>query len=145
MYIIFLPNIYYVVITIYRNISCISRPATFRPIFYPRHFPPGEKRDISLECFFVDWIFMKQTLKYQGLNSRLSFGAQCRRAKCLGFILHMLSLLEIISDALHELFLKISVPLEYVPSWENDLFLWDFRLAGRKGTDMKNFYFHFQI
>ena len=33
------------------------------------------------------------------------------------------------SDALNELFLKISkisVPLENIPCWENDLFFWDF-------------------
>ena len=49
------------------------------------------------------------------------------------------------SDALNELFLKISVPLENVPRWENDLFLWNFDLAGRIGTDLKTFYFHFYI
>ena len=29
----------------------------------------------------------------------------------------------LLADAFNELFLKISVPLENVPSWENDLFL----------------------
>ena len=45
--------------------------------------------------------------------------------------------------ALNERFLKISVPLENVTSWENDLFLCDFHLAERKGTDQKILYFHF--
>ena len=45
-----------------------------------------------------------------------------------------------LSDELNELFLKIPVPLENVSSWENDLFLWNLQLAGRKGTDLK---FHF--
>ena len=47
------------------------------------------------------------------------------------------------SDALNELFLKIYVPLTKFPSWENDLFLWNFNLAGRKGTDLKLFLFSF--
>ena len=49
------------------------------------------------------------------------------------------------SDARNELFLKISAPRENVPSWENDLFLWNFHLAGRKGTDLGIFYLHFHV
>ena len=45
------------------------------------------------------------------------------------------SYLVIISDTLNELFLNISVPLEDLPSGENDLFLWNFRLAAGKGTE----------
>ena len=37
-----------------------------------------------------------------------------------------------VTDVLNELFLKTSVPLENVPSGENDLFLWNFHLAGKK-------------
>ena len=50
-----------------------------------------------------------------------------------------------LSDALYDLFFKISVPLENVPSWENDLFLWNIYLAGRKGTDLKILFFLFHI
>ena len=37
--------------------------------------------------------------------------------------------------ALNELLLRISVPLENVPSWENDFSLENFHLAGRRGTE----------
>ena len=47
------------------------------------------------------------------------------------------------SDALNELFLKMSVPLKNVPSWENDLFLWNFHLTGRKGNRSEHFLFSF--